>query len=139
MAASHDFGEPHVSTIERSAGRSKAPLAAWSLDHLPEPRQGGAGLGDLIGSLVFLTIAAGVVLWDQLIGFVVGYPDLPFLNPELWPWWIVGLFALLTIEAITAVIVYAKGRWTYGLAIVNTILNIAIALPALWLLSQANA
>jgi len=124
--------------VERSARGADAGLVSpWSPDHLPEPRQSGTGLGDLIASLVFLAVAAGAIVWDHFIGF--GWtPDgwVSFLAPDLWPWWIGALFVLMVLEALLAISVYAKGRWDIGSATVNLFLNLTVAGGALWLLSQ---
>lgn len=127
-------------TVERSAGgKDVGFVSEWTPDQLPEPKDKGASLSDLVASLVFLAIAAGAILWDHFIGFgyhVNGGGWMSFLAPSLWPWWIAGLFALMVLEALLAIFVYARGRWDFGLATVNAVLNVAIAVPALWLLSQ---
>jgi hypothetical protein len=123
--------------VERSEGRSRSlPFENWSVDQLPEPRVRGAGLSDLVASLIFLAAAAGAILWDLFVGFVPTEPGLSFLDPGLWPAWILGLFALMALEAALAVTVYALGRWTVWLAVVNGVLNAVIAIPAIWLLMQ---
>lgn len=125
--------------VERTEARGKESLVEpWTVDDLPEPRPRGAGLSDLIASLVFLVIAAGAILWDQFVGFVPTEPWLSFLDPALWPGWILGLFVLMALEAGLAITVYAVGRWTIWLAVVNGILNAAIAIPAIWLLMQGR-
>jgi hypothetical protein len=125
--------------VERSEGRGKTlEFDQWTVDDLPEPRPRGAGLGDLVASLVFLVVAAGAILWDLFVGFVPTEPGLSFLDPRLWPAWILGLFALMALEAGLAVTVYAIGRWTVWLAVVNGILNAVIAIPAIWLLMQGE-
>ncbi|WP_127473052.1 permease prefix domain 1-containing protein [Microbacterium sulfonylureivorans] len=125
--------------VERTAVRDrKDPLVPWSVDQLPEARPRGVGFGDMIASLVFLVLAAGAILWDLFIGFVPMHPGLSFLDPGLWPAWILALFALMALEAGLAVAVYAVRRWTVGLAIVNGLLNLAIAIPAVWLLTQGR-
>jgi hypothetical protein len=123
--------------VERSArGNDSDFVGTWSLDSLPEPRQKGAGLGDLIASLVFLALAAAAILWDHFIGIVyvadAGWTS--FLSHDLWPWWIGALFVLMALEALLAISVYAKGRWDIGSAVCNLILNLVIAAGALWLL-----
>lgn len=127
--------------VERTSQPSSddAPVA-WSVDQLPEPRPTGASLGDLITGLVFLAVAAGAVLWDHFVGVVRlgGGEWLPFLDPGLWPWWITALFVIMALEAALAITVYAVRRWTVGLAVANGILNLAVALPALWLLFQGR-
>ena len=115
----------------------------WSLDDLPEPHETGAGRGELIGSLVFLGLAVGAVLWDRFIGFLfapVGKFDLagPFarielLHPQLWPWWVAGLFAIIALKALLAIAVYRARGFTVALATLNTLLALAFTVPALYL------
>jgi hypothetical protein len=126
--------------VERSSrGADVGFVGEWTLDQLPEPKQKGTGLSDLVASLVFLAVAAGAILWDHFVGVVYlaehgGW--MPFLAPDLWPWWIGALFVLMVLEALLAVYVHAKGRWDLASATVNAILNLAIAVPAVWLLTQ---
>jgi len=125
--------------VERSTRSADVGLVGtWTPDHLPEPRQRGAGLSDLVASLVFLAVAAGAILWDHFVGFVYtpesGWSS--FLAQGLWPWWIGALFLLMALEALLAISVYAKGRWDVGSATVNLFLNLTIAGGALWLLTQ---
>lgn len=127
--------------VERSAQGKDVGFVEWTLDDLPEPREYGAKLGDLVASLVFLALAAGAIVWDQFVGF--GYVAtrgewIPFFSPELWPWWIGALFVVMGLEALLAIAVYARGRWDVGTASVNLVLNAAIALPAVWLLMNGR-
>ncbi|MGP3534491.1 permease prefix domain 1-containing protein [Microbacterium sp. RD1] len=125
--------------VERSSGSAGAGLVgSWSIDDLPQVRESGAKLSDLIASLVFLAVAAGAVLWDLFVGFAF-LPDgerLSFLHPGLAPWWIGGLFVVLALEALLAIWVYARGRWAGASATVNLLLNVAIVVPIVWLLLQ---
>ena len=125
--------------VERSTHSADIGLVSrWTPDDLPEPRERGTGLSDLVASLVFLAIAAGAILWDHFVGFVYT-PEtgwMSFLAPSLWPWWIGGLFAVMVLEALLAISVYAKGRWDIGSATVNLFLNLTVAGGTLWLLSQ---
>lgn len=126
--------------VERSSGSADVGLVSrWRPDDLPEQKDRGAGLADLIASLVFLAAAAGAVLWDHFVGFVrVGGAEgwQGVLHPGLWPWWTGALFVLMALEALLAISVFAKGRWDAGSATINTCLNLAIALPAVWLLLE---
>lgn len=125
--------------VERGWDRgTRKPLMEWSVDQLPEPRAQGVGFGDMVASLVFLAIAAGALVWDHVIGFVPTQPGLPFLNPDLWPWWIGGLFVLIALEAALAVVVYLLRGWTWPLAIANTVIALAVAVPALVLLARGE-
>src|SRR5690606_37564303 len=107
----------------------------WDVDQLPEPQPDGVGRSDMIGSLVFLGLAAGAVLWDALRGFVRDDGEaLPILNPELWPWWMLGLLLIMVAEAAVAIGVHLARRWTVGFAVMNTVLALAFAVPAMYLL-----
>ncbi len=120
----------------------------WDLDSLPEPQEIGAGRGDLIGSLVFLGIAAAAVLWDRFIGIVffadegvdvgVGLGSqttaVPLLDPQLWPWWMGGVLLVIAAEAVLAIVVYARRGWSPVLAAANTVLAVVIAAAAVYLL-----
>ncbi|MBD3940338.1 hypothetical protein IF188_01325 [Microbacterium sp. NEAU-LLC] len=123
--------------LERT-GHETMDAGPWTPDRLPEPRQRGAGLGDMIASIGFLLIMAGVVLWDHFIGLVPTEPGLSFLDDGLWPWWIMALFLVMALEAVLAIAVYGVGRWTVPLAVADGILNLIIAVPALWLLAQGR-
>lgn len=125
--------------IERSTHSADIGLLGpWSPDDLPEPRQRGAGLADLVASLVFLAIMAGAILWDHFIGlaYTAGTGWISFLAPHLWPWWIGALFVVFGLKGLLAISVHARGRWDVGAATSNLVLNIVTAGGALWLLSQ---
>lgn len=120
----------------------------WTLDALPEPQETGAGRGDLIASLAFLGLAAGALLWDRSIGFVlvaengvdigVGLGSqttaMPVLNAELWPWWLGGMLILIAFEAALAIAVYARHGWNAGFAWLNTVLAVVFSTVILYLL-----
>lgn len=121
--------------LERTG--NAAALPAWTVDQLPESADRGSARADVIASLIFLVLAAGAVFWDVLRGFFPtdGAP-IPVLHPDLWPWGITVLLVLIGAEALLAVAVYARGRWTRTLAVVNTLLAVAFAVWGLVLLTQ---
>lgn len=111
------------------------PEAQWNVDQLPEHYDTRAGFSEMIGSIVFLALAGAAIIWDALRGFVRADGEaLPILNPELWPWWMTALLVLMLAELVLAIAVYRAGRWTVPAAVVNTVLAIAFAIPALYLL-----
>lgn len=123
--------------LERTGSASSLPH--WTIDRLPESPSKGVGRADMIASLVFLAAGAGALLWDQFRGFVFhGGETLPALNPELWPWWITGLLAVLAAEAALAIAVYLSGGWNVGFAVINAAIAIAFAVPAIALLATAQ-
>ncbi len=107
----------------------------WDVDQLPTPTENGAARSDMIASLVFVGILIGAVLWDATRGFFpTGGDPIPLLNPRLWPGGMIMLFAIMVADALLAVAVYIRRRWTVALAVVNTVLAIAFAVWAVTLL-----
>lgn len=128
--------------LDRTTGPKDAGIEPWSLDRLPEPRQKGTALADMIASIVLSVIFIGVIIWD--VGFGAAYIDdagydgvwMHVLNPELWPVWIVALIVLQLLEIAMAVTVYRRRGWSYGLAAVNAALAAIYAAGTMWLISQ---
>lgn len=124
----------------------------WSVDSLPEPKESGAGRGDLIASLVFLGIAVAALLWDRFVGFVLvatGDIDvskglgaqtdvMPVLHPGLWPWWIGAALVVIGLEAALAIAVYASRGWRPSFAALNTVLAVVFAAGAIYLLATGQ-
>lgn len=121
--------------IERTG--ASPPGAAWSPDALPDmpDLSRRSRLPDLIASLVLLALVAGALLWQQFVPAVrdAAGAGVPFLDPQLWSFWIPWFLGLLAAEAVFAVVVYLRG-WSWSLAAVNLGLNLAFAVPAvsLW-------
>ena len=121
--------------LERSPGTS-APVTTWTPEQLPQPRDDArAGrLGDLIASVVFLTIFAVVIVWQQFgIIWIDGErQSIPVLDPALWSFWIPWFLVLLVLEVVFAIVIYLRG-WTWTMAGINVLLSVAFTVPALWL------
>ncbi len=123
--------------VERSTSKDDPPFAPWSVDKLPEKPETGRSVTELVTTLVLLAVAGGAVVWDHTRGFVVsGQTDESFLHPSLWPAWTTGLFVLLAADALIAVTVYARRRWTAPLAAVNAVLDVVLVTGVAWLYAQ---
>jgi hypothetical protein len=121
--------------LERSG--STETFAEWTPDRLPEPaaRPRDGRLPELIASLVFLALFAGAIAWQQ-VGSVVHDDEggvIPVLDPALWSFWLPWFLGLIAAEAIFAALIYRKG-WSWAAAVVNTVLGLAFAVPAVLLL-----
>jgi hypothetical protein len=107
----------------------------WSVDDLPEPKATGTGRADLIASLVMLGLVLAALAWDRMIGLVHLEGEwMPVLHPGLWPLWTLVLVAIVLAEAVQAIVLFARGRWSRGPAVTNTLLAVAFALWAVLLL-----
>jgi hypothetical protein len=123
--------------LERT--NSESSLPEWDVDQLPETPEQGAGRAEVIAALVFLGAAVGAVFWDSMLGFFpTGGDPIAILHPGLWPWGIAVLFALIVAEVLLAIAIYARGRWTTALAVVNTVLAVAFLSWALTLLVRGD-
>ncbi len=122
--------------IERAPQKDRGSIDTWNLDSLPElPSSGRATLGDAIGSVVFLVIMVGLLLWQQAFPVVVaddGTP-LPMVNPDLWTLWLPVLFGIAVLEIGLAILTYQVGRWTVPLAIGKSVLAIVTSAILVWL------
>ena len=121
--------------LERTG--SSTSIDKWDVDQLPELTANGPGRNELIGSLVFLGLAVGALVWDRLRGFIPA-ETLPILNPDLWPWSIGLLLLLIAAEAVFAIVIFRRGGWTVGVAVVNTILALAFLAWVLVLLLRGE-
>ncbi|MDO9591304.1 MAG: hypothetical protein Q7J04_09200, partial [Microcella sp.] len=117
--------------IERTGGGDRASTS-WSPDSLPAStphRQ--VGIGDLVGGVLGLVLlVAGLVAQSALspIRADDGVP-IPILAPELWAWWIPFLIAIVVIELAFVIVLYRHRTWSWGLAVGNTVVNVAAAVP----------
>lgn len=124
--------------LERTTAEASQPgtVTVWTLDKLPalpEPAK-TSRLGELIGSLVFLGIFAAAIVWQQFgVVFHDGVREsIPLLEPALWSFWLPYFLALIALEILFAIGLYAWG-WNWWLAGANLVLNVAFTVPALWL------
>jgi len=123
--------------LERTSQPRKGPFVEWRLDALPElpDTRSRTGLGEAIASVVFLLFFAGALVWQQVSSVFVdaaGDP-IPLLQPELWSFWIPYVYVLIGLELAFAIVLYALRRWTWPMAAINVVLNVAFVAPAAWL------
>lgn len=108
--------------IERSG--ADAPKL-WNVDMLPETTDNDTGWTDAIASLIFLAIAVGAIVWDALRGLVwIENEWVSVLSAELWPWWIMALFAIMAAETAFVVLRAIRRRWTVAFATWRTVLTV---------------
>lgn len=125
--------------LERhGAPRSQDELTGpWTIDRLPTeraPRE--VTLVDTVVSVGLLVLVAAVLLLQNVATY--RGPDgtaVPVLHPDLWPVWTGVLVALVAAEIVLTILVYARGRWTIGLAAVNTVIGALFAGVVVWLAS----
>ena len=125
--------------LERS-GRPSPMRDEWTPDELPELPSGRTespvGLGV---AAVAIVIGALLLAWQQVGSPVViegvGYP---LFNPDLWSFWMPYFLVLLGVELAAILWRWRAGGWTWPLAILNLLTNVAFVVPALWLLTSGQ-
>lgn len=114
------------------------PIERWTpelLPQLPDPGRSNR-LGELVASCVLLAVVAGAIVGQQFTsGFVdaEGQP-IPIIDPALWAFWLPYFLGLIVLEALFALVIYARG-WNWLLVGVNIVLSVAFAAPGVWLVA----
>jgi hypothetical protein len=114
------------------------PVREWTPDQLPPvPAPERVGLAELVGSLVSVGFVAVAIVWQQAFPpIVVDGQGEPIFDPALWSFWLPYFLVVLGLEVGLAFVIWARGAWTWPLAIANAVLDAAFAIPALWLLTN---
>ncbi|WP_127792835.1 hypothetical protein [Agromyces sp. LHK192] len=136
VATSAAFWVTLVFALIDRAPAAEVEVAEWTpadLRDLPaEPRSDRRML--LIGSLFWLVVLVGFLVWQQLAPSPGGDADgiLPVFDPALWSSWMPYYLVLFALEAARTVWMYRVG-YTWPIAAVTIALNLALGVPAIWL------
>ncbi len=121
--------------IDRRGGTG---LSAWDIDDLPEPRSRRIGMGETVAAITGLSLLAAFLVWQPAYVQTLGGPGTPILDPALSAFWIPFLVVVLLASIALEIVKVRTGRWTVGLAALNTVTNAAFAIPAVWLLATGQ-
>jgi len=122
--------------LERT-GTSR-PLTDWQPEQLRDvPQHGQPRLGDTLASVSLALIAAGYLVWQQFRSpFFFDGTSVPLFDPALWSFWLPYFIAVLLAGVALEIFRYRTGGWRWPLFAANGVLDLALALPALWLLFE---
>jgi hypothetical protein len=122
--------------LERTTPQGR-PLTKWDPSSLPQlPVAGTIKTIDTGATLVWLTIYIVVLVGQQFFSPLTntaGEP-LPVIDPALWSFWLPYFIGLAVLDIVFAILLHRARRWTIPLAILNTLLALAFAIPAIILL-----
>jgi hypothetical protein len=123
--------------VDRSGAQPRAATSTWDLGDLPELPSSRIVLGSTVGSVTGLAVLIWFLLWQPGYqeSFDPGGPSIPVLDPALSSFWIPFLVGVLLGCIALEIVKYLKGRWTLPLAAANTVLSLAFAIPAVWLVT----
>jgi hypothetical protein len=129
-----------VFAIAERTGSAVAPLTGhpWSPDDLPDvPAPDRMSLGEAIATIAFGVFVLVAIVWVQLASpIVIDGTSYPLFDPATWAWWVWYVLALTVAEIVFAAALYLRGRWTWEFATVNALLGSALAIPAVYLISE---
>ncbi|MFI7429037.1 HAAS signaling domain-containing protein [Micromonospora sp. NPDC049836] len=113
-------------------------LPAWTVDQLQEDHTDRQITPvDTFAAIGFLVLVIAYLPIQHFRSFVPGDGggNLPILDPALWSFWLPFLMAVLVATIGLEVAKFRAGRWTWRLVAVNAALDLAFAVPVLWLIS----
>lgn len=102
---------------------------------LPAPSAERLGIGETVGEVLTTVLTIGGLLFLRDLSLVTGADGqvVPLFHPALTTFWFPVLIALLVSIAVLQVAVFAAGRWTIPLAAGHGLLQLAFAVPVVWL------
>ncbi|MEU4568805.1 permease prefix domain 1-containing protein [Micromonospora sp. NPDC023956] len=112
-------------------------LPEWTVDRLPEDREDRQiPLTDTGASIGWLVLVIAYLPWQHYRSFVSDGEggDVPILDPALWSFWLPYLIAVLVACIGFEIVKYRVGRWTWPLVAGKVLLDLAFAVPLVWLL-----
>ena len=108
----------------------------WTVADLPEATDRSIGMGDTIVAVFLQLLGICFLTWQMGLADTAA-SDLaatPFLDPSLAQFRLPFFVVVLSVAALFELIKAAVGHWTMPLAIGNTIVNAAFAIPLVWVL-----
>jgi hypothetical protein len=122
--------------IAERVSRGRPTPSEWDVSDLPDIPTSRVGIGETIVAVLAYLLFVGLVLWQRNIWVVesAGGPAIPLLDERLWEFWIPWFIGVAVAELVFAVGAFLIGRWTWIVALVNALLALAFAVPAVVLL-----
>jgi hypothetical protein len=113
--------------VDRTGTPAPSQQRHWTVADLPVPARARVGLGETVTGIVFSVLLIGVVLWPWTYVPTAGAAAVPVLSDDLQPEVIAVLVSVLVAGIVLDVVCYLRGRWTFLLAALNTLLDLAFA------------
>ncbi len=126
--------------LERTTPQGRT-VTSWDPSTLPQiPVKGTIRALDTGAAVVWLTLYVVALIAQQFFSPVRDSSGdlLPVINPGLWSFWLPYFIGLAVLEMVFALVLFRTRRWTIPLAIVNTVLAAAFAIPAIILLQGGD-
>jgi len=116
--------------VERSGDAKQRLKLKWSVDDLPKYQPSRVPI-----TQVAVGLAWPVLLIAALIVQQFSFSDAPVLDPGNWSFWWPYFIVVLALQGAYQVWVWRLGAWNRTVTVVNTVLELAFAVPLIWLLN----
>lgn len=110
-------------------------MGRWTVDQLPALPQDRVSAGEVAGEVLTTVLTIGGLLFLYGAGWFTDAAGaaVTVFNPGLPTLWLPALIIVLGAIAVVQVAVYFVGRWTIPLAAGYALLELAFAVPVVWL------
>lgn len=109
----------------------------WKVERLPEKESGRMTAGETVGEVVTALITIGGLLFLRSISVPgAAGAEISLFEPILTNFWYPIWIAVLLAQAVLHIIVFTVGRWTIPLAAGFAALQLAFALPLIYLATR---
>jgi len=115
--------------VERS-GDAQRLKAKWSVDDLPKYQPNRVPIAQVAAGLVWPVLLIAALILQQF-----SFSDVPVLDPANWSFWWPYFIVVLALQAGYQVWLWRLGTWNRTVAVVNAVLQLAWAVPLVWLLA----
>lgn len=118
--------------IVQRTGTGKEKLhAEWTLGDLPKYESDGMSAAQLAVGLAWPVLLIAALVLQQFT-----FTDVPLLDPAKWTSWWPYLIVVSILQGVYTVWAWRLGTWNRTVTAVNTVLELAFAVPMIWLLAS---
>ena len=123
---------------ERTATDESPPTREWTPEQLPTvPAPERIGPADAIATIVANVFVILAIVWVQSGSpIIIDGTGYQLFDAALWSFWLPYFILIAGLEILFSVALLVRGRWTWGMAVINALLGAAFAIPALRLLQE---
>jgi len=116
--------------VERNGDAKRRLTLRWSVDDLPKYQPGRVPLTQVATGLVWPVLLIAALVLQQF-----SFSDVPVLDPANWSFWWPYFIVVLALQAGYQVWLWRLGTWNRTVTVVNAVLQLAWAVPLIWLLN----
>jgi len=116
--------------VERSGDAKQRLKMKWSIDDLPKYQPNRVPIAQVAAGLVWPVLLIAALILQQF-----SFSAVPVLDPANWSFWWPYFIVVLALQAGYQVWLWRLGTWNRTVTVVNAVLQLAWAVPLVWLLN----